>query len=680
MKRIVLLTLALLYSMIIMGQGSVNIISEEFNDSGFPEGWTKAGVGTNSWFISGSAMAGGKPNELMLQYTMPFNGIARFVSPAVDMTGISSAMLSLNHYVALFGTTGAKVGVATSSDGGNIWHSVWSDEYKETNKQHSIYTNISGPDMGKNNVLFCIYFEGSSSAITNWCFDDFKVFTVEDIGIEITSIDVNDRICYGENPIRFSVRSTGESKIKSFEARCVINGTEELSESFYTEMNYNDEKQFTYETYYDFAIDTDYEIMIEIFRINDDDITNPDNSVTKTVSTSIGETQRTPMIEHFSSATCGPCVAANNGMSTLTSNNPGKYTYTKYPMNWPSQGDPYFTTETEVKRYYYNISGAPELYLDGNFYGMTYIDDETFNKRYDETSLANVRGAFTVEGNTITVTADFMTYFDAENLKAYISVNEKTTTGNAVPVDNNGNGETEFHHIMMKMLPDANGSTLNIKAGEHKHLELSYDMSQTFMEDINDLEVAIWLQNDSTKEIYNSHFAYEYTDHCYPVRQLTTLINGNELTLRWDKPEKGNPEGYDIYIDGELVAEKTTSLEYTSELNDKKAVEVVAVYKDNMTSVGIAKVITAEDNVNDIAENNFLYVYPNPAKDEIHISSEERLEEVRIYNINGQQTTVNSQQTSSTGMTINISNLNSGVYFIKINTEKGNIVKQFIKY
>ena len=95
-----------------------------------------------------------------------------------------------------------------------------------------------------------------------------------------------------------------------------------------------------------------------------------------------------------------------------------------------------------------------------------------------------------------------MSYIKIDSVRAFISINEKTTTENVAT-----NGETEFHHIMMKMLADDKGNPINLKAGEYKRLEFSYDMSQTFMEDINDLEVALWLQDNETKEIYNSHFA-----------------------------------------------------------------------------------------------------------------------------------------------------------------------------
>ena len=673
MRRLLLIALGLLLSLAIQAQNNISIINEEFDGAAIPSGWYTAGNGSNNWYVSPSFSAGGKPNEIYLSYSPMFNGISRLVSPSVDLTNINNAILSLNLYVTLFGNTGVTIGVATSSDNGVTWNSVWSEKYTENNKQYSVVESISGPDMGKSDVRFCIYFEGNSSAFVGLYFDNFKVYIIESVGVETTSIDIPKHIKQGEHPISFSVKNVGETTIKSFEARCNINDKEVFSESFYTEMNYLDAYQFTFEDMYDFNFGEDYEIEIEIFRINDEEL-ETSNEFSKEIGIAMCGTQRTPMIEHFSSSTCGPCVNPNSIMLELTHNNKDKYTYTKYVANGPGLGDPYYTQEVGSKMTYYDVVGVPQIHFDGEKTEIKNLNDETFQNHYNTPALANVRGAFTVDGNTINVVADFMTYFDTEDIKAYVSVNEKTTTGNV-----GNNGEKEFHHVMMKMLNDANGNSLNLKAGEYQRLEFTYDMSQTFMEDINDLEVALWLQDNETKEVYNSHFAYEYTEHCYPVRNMTSLIDGNNVTIKWDAPEKGNPIGYNVIVNGKLAAEKTSSLEYSSELNGKSIVEVVAVYADDKTSVGCAKQIINGDNVSEEMIKDDIRIYPNPAGDVLTLATEMNVKEVSIYDIYGRMTTVYGLQTTDFVNRIEIADLENGIYFINIKTDKGNIVKRFIK-
>lgn len=106
--------------------------------------------------------------------------------------------------------------------------------------------------------------------------------------------------------------------------------------------------------------------------------------------------------------------------------------------------------------------------------------------------------------------------------------------------------------------------------------------------------------------------------------------------------------------------------------------------KNNYTGSGCVDAFAAinateeYDYINESIIDNNVNIYPNPAENEIHISSEDRIEEVTIYNVNGQQTTINGQQ-ATTESIINISSLNAGVYFIKIKTDNQIITKPFIK-
>ena len=71
-----------------------------------------------------------------------------------------------------------------------------------------------------------------------------------------------------------------------------------------------------------------------------------------------------------------------------------------------------------------------------------------------------------------------------------------------------------------------------------------------------------------------------------------------------------------------------------------------------------------------------LSIYPNPVNDRLYIEAETEVEEVVVYDVYGrQQSTVNGQQTLS----IDVANLNSGIYFVKVVTTEGEVVKRFIK-
>jgi len=251
-------------------------------------------------------------------------------------------------------------------------------------------------------------------------------------------------------------------------------------------------------------------------------------------------------------------------------------------MNWPGNGDPYYTAEGGVRKTYYNVSGVPDIYLDGEGTNNGAVTQVSFDQHANRPAFMDIKGSFSVEGNNIHVIADVMPYVEA-NARVYITVNEKLTTGNV-----GGNGETSFRHVMMKMLPDGQGSTINFVPNELQRLEFTQDMSSTHVEEMSDLEVSIFVQNYSSKEVYNSRYAYDYTDmHPYPVENLTFVPDGNNLVASWDAPSEATPTGYNVYVNGQLVGENITETSYTQEgdLNSLNVVAVEALYQDDMVSV-----------------------------------------------------------------------------------------------
>ena len=62
--------------------------------------------------------------------------------------------------------------------------------------------------------------------------------------------------------------------------------------------------------------------------------------------------------------------------------------------------------------------------------------------------------------------------------------------------------------------------------------------------------------------------------------------DGNNLLVTWEAPEQGNPTGYKVIVNGEVVEENTSNLSYTiANANGICIAEVIALYGDK-TSVG----------------------------------------------------------------------------------------------
>ena len=526
--------------------------------------------------------------------------------------------------------------------------------------------------MGKDNVMLCLYFEGTTYNINFWYFDDISIISYNQVDANLIGINNYEYAIFGENEISFTLQNTGSNNIETFTASYTIDG-ETVTETFNTNITTMESESFIFETKHSMELGS-HQLEVEVTSVNGiSDENQSNNHAEKEIISVIGITQKIPMIEHFSSSSCGPCVEVNAIMEDFTNDNAGKFTYVKYPLNFPGTGDPYYTSEAGVRKSFYGVSGVPKVFFDGMLDMSYVIEQEELDAKLETPAIANIRGSFDMDGNTINITADFMSYIDMNNMKAFISVNEKTTTENV-----SSNGETEFHHIMMKMLDNAEGNDLNITAGEYKRFEFSYDMSSTHVEDINDLEVALWLQDIESKEIINSRFAYEYTEHVYPVQNMTLEEDGsNNLVISWEAPQNENASGYNIYVNNELVAENISELSYQHPLSEAGfyVVEVVALY-DDKSSVGVVKTIDAELNISEDTDVN-ITIYPNPAKDLVKLSVVSGQQSaVRIYNVLGMM--VDEIEMNSNEIEINVSEYKSGIYFINVETSNGNIIKKMI--
>ena len=758
MKKTLLLTIALLFSAMMFAQNRATFVDESFNGSELPGGWTTSEVGTNNWKISLTTYSGGDGNELKLSWDPKFEGVTRLISTPFNLSEVDEMVVSFKHFFDNFRDNEFihTIGIATSSDNGTTWNTGWSQEYTMTGV-YDVKASFTTADMGKDNVIFCLFYEGISQNMDNWFFDDLMIYEQSEFDLRIIDIEMPNMIETGEREISFLVENLGTATVKSFEAKLKASNWETATiATFEQDINNSEIVQVTYKgkTFNAIARNKPYNISVEILSVNgnkDQDASN--NYKEKNISVAFNKAQRIPMIEHFSSSTCGPCVAVNQQMHTLTQNNEGKFTYTKFPTS----GDPYNNFEASYKVQEYGVTGVPNIFLDGRSNGSNYLTQEQLDERREVPAYADIRGAFLIEDDNIYVIADFMSYITLENAVAFITVNEKTTTKNT-----GSNGETEFHHIMMKMLKSKSGNPVSIKAGEYQRLEFTHNMSLTNVEDINDLEVALWIQNPETKEIYNSSFAYAYTNHCYPIQNLS--LNEDDNTLTWEAPEEGSPKSYKVFINGKLVSE-SSALSYSLTSSEETfTAEVIATYDNDKTSVGVAKLfgevedyITVEaprnleatptstssikltwsvatnatsyniyrDDVlvKNTTETNYtdegleynteycytvtsvlddtesehsekvcvktlgegieetttsLSIYPNPVDDRLYIETQTQTLTIEIYDVFG-RLQVTETPSHQGNLTIDVENFKSGIYFVKINTEKGNIVKRIIK-
>lgn len=664
--------LAMLLSVSAMAQNRSVILQESFDSNSMPAGWQITEGGFSNWSISPTTYAGGTPKELHLSWSPYFNTPTRMVFNAVDLTGIYTVTFSFNHYVTHV-TQPCTVSIETSSNGGNTWNRCFSRSIDYD--QIMLYEeslDITNADMGQANVLFSIYIEPyvSSTYFDDWYFDNILIMgeqssDVLDLGI--STINVADEIGSGDRTMGMLVRNFGTIDITSVEASYQVGDNQPVSETFSVNIPPMEATNLTFAEPANFALG-DYTLSMEIINVNgtaDDD--QSDDQMSKNITANLGYTQKIPLLEVFSSSGCEPCVALNAQMQTLCDNNPGKYSYIKYCMNAPY--DPYYTFDVTQRGNHLpphrEVPFAPFVYMDCECLMNYAPSQELFDGHCDMLSPVEIRGSFYTEGSMVYISADVLSYMDMTDASIWVSVNEKVTTGNV-----GSNGETEFHHVMMKLLPDGTGKTFSIRQGEVKHFDYNYDMSTTFVEEMDDLEVVVWVEEPGIENALNSRFMYETANHPYPVENLILTKEGTTFTASWNAPENANPTGYNVTLNGALVVENgpATSYSFAEESGKFYIVEVQAVYGDEMVSV--KRVITSYE-ILAIAENKATdcMVFPNPTHDRVSIQATATIQNATIYDMMGRQ--LNTVKVNDKAFEMNLADYDNGMYFIKLQMTDG---------
>ena len=147
--------------------------------------------------------------------------------------------------------------------------------------------------------------------------------------------------------------------------------------------------------------------------------------------------------------------------------------------------------------------------------------------------------------------------------------------------------------------------------------------------------------------------------------------------MTWNEVE--NALSYNVYRDNEFIANvnennySVNNLDYYTEY----CFSVTAVRNEQESEKSEEVCIkTLGEGIEEITSSYQLY--PNPAKDKLYITTNdyEYVEEISIYNLSG---VLIYKEIDFNNKSVDVSNMVSGVYFIKIKTENEAFIQKFIK-
>lgn len=341
--------------------------------------------------------------------------------------------------------------------------------------------------------------------------------------------------------------------------------------------------------------------------------------------------QRVPLLEMSTASTCPPCKGGNEHFEAQLANVPEtQYVKIKYQWDFPGTGDPYCTDETEARVAYYGITGIPSLRVDGDFFaghpgtaGNPAFTTTTFNNAKAVPATYKLSGTYTIDSVTkvVKVTVKYKPLAQGAAPKLHVALIETITKKNV-----KSNGETEFYHVVKKMLPNAQGT----------------DISSTALN-----------TEGTTNLTFNIMGAYR-------LPTITASSSAGENRI-----DNATEHSIEIFANLRVVA--------WVQGNDKKVYQAANLTKAG-SGVGLTQISNTISGVT---------IYPNPAKSNINIKFEMSNFDIvtaSIYSLTGklvktQQVKLNPGQTQ---ISFNTNELANGAYNVIIFDSKNSSFAQQI--
>ena len=386
-----------------------------------------------------------------------------------------------------------------------------------------------------------------------------------------------DAIVSSSGTIGFDFRNEGTSAITSIDASYSIDGGTPVTQTF-SGLNIPSYGMSSHQ--FTTAVGTltagSHNVVVTINQVNgvaDGNAAN--NSGNGTFVYASGTAPRNCLIEEFTSSTCVPCASFNSTFDPfILAQNANKansnFNVVKYQMNWPNPGnDVSYNADGAGRRGYYGVNSIPWHFTNGIEGGNG--DAAELADCKAEVSYMDMSATYNVTSNpdsiqvSVTVTPHFT--MSNANMKLYIALLEDHYVNNGATTS-----QKDYYHVMRKMLPDFNGTTLtNFTSGTPQTFTFKYKYtvgpvtqnSYNFWGSPNNGSVVAFVQNSNSDEILQSVSART------AISSVGSLKDNFESLIVYPNPATQN-----AYLEFNVIKPTNTMIQVTDVMG--RVVENVA--------------------------------------------------------------------------------------------------------
>ena len=445
------------------------------------------------------------------------------------------------------------------------------------------------------------------------------------------------------------------------------------------------------ESQYLFTFTTHRELVANFEVKEDDDNTENPEFVSKEPQ------MRNVLIEELTGINCGTCPDGHAVANELIKNNPGRvWTVNVHSGIYAPTSYPNFNTTASAAIYNAFTPGFVPAGIinrstttgDTHSYWTSYT-----NQQLNQNAECNIGGQIVINAESRIATATVEVYYTnnstAENNYLTIMMLQDSIIGYQNGASYNPSQMIGDKYVHMHILRDVITPTWGEKiapttAGTLITKTYTYEIPKVIGSpngvevDLNNIHFIAFV---SEKQDNSNSSAYDIpTRPILNVNQLP-IAEGKDvnITATVNPENAGTVTGAGTYKEVETVTLTATANDGYRFLNWTENGNVVSNQATYLFMATKDRNLVANfeltDGINEFS--SAFNLYPNPANDRLHIESKVKINEVTIYDVYGRQqelSAISGQQT-----VIDVTSLNNGIYFVKIVTDNGEVIKRFVK-
>jgi len=354
MQKLYLTCIAFLLVCTVNGQV---FLTEDFSGGIMPpSGWNIENL-QGQWSISSTTNSGGTAPEAKFHYTSG-TITTRLISNTIDLTGLTTVMLSFNHFYDWYANPAPAAGVATRS-GGSDWNTVWEVVPTANTGPENKFIEISNADVGASDFQLCFFLSGNMLNLDFWFLDDILLYNAFETDAMLSVVHLPEYAASGaEVTVTGTVKNAGYDVINSFDVVYRVDGGDEISHPvtgliLAPGQNYT----FTHPTLLVLTESGSHEVEVNIVNVNGGEDDFPANNIiTKNIWVVPFIPAKRVFCEEATGTWCGQCVRGICFMDYMAETYPDTWIGAAVHNNDPMVYAPWDTALPDIIP---NFSGFP---------------------------------------------------------------------------------------------------------------------------------------------------------------------------------------------------------------------------------------------------------------------------------------------------------------------------------